>query len=151
MQGGAPASPQNYADPHPTSPDVFWNPKLRITFNFTHKKPKMVKYVAEEALTRIAPVMGGAIQQVNDTITDYSIVPYQTTHVCGGTIMGADPSTSVVNKYSQVWGMPNLFVVGASNFPQNAGYNPTGTVGALSYNTADAIISRYLASPGPLA
>jgi len=30
--------------------------------------------------------------------------------------MGDDPSTSVVNKFGQVWGMPNLFVLGASNF-----------------------------------
>ena len=65
--------------------------------------------------------------------------------------MGADPSTSVVNKYSQVWGVPNLFVVGAANFPQNAGYNPTGTVGALAYNAADAIVSKYLPKPGMLA
>jgi gluconate 2-dehydrogenase alpha chain len=47
--------------------------------------------------------------------------------------------------------MPNLFVVGASNFPQNAGYNPTGTVGALAYHTADALVTRYLASPAMLA
>lgn len=95
--------------------------------------------------------VGGAHQQVRNTITNYSIVPYQSTHVQGGAIMGADPSTSVVNKYSQVWGVPNLFVVGAANFPQNAGYNPTGTVGALAFNAADAIVSRYLPSPGMLA
>ena len=47
--------------------------------------------------------------------------------------------------------MPNVFVVGASNFPQNFGYNPTGTVGALTYWVADALVSRYLPSPGMLA
>ena len=41
--------------------------------------------------------------------------------------------TSVVNRYLQSWDVPNLFVMGASAFPQNAGYNPTGTVGALAY------------------
>jgi len=35
-------------------------------------------------------------------------------------------------------------------FPQNAGYNPTGTVGALAYWSAEAIINRYLRDPGPL-
>lgn len=39
----------------------------------------------------------------------------------------------------------------ASNFPQNAGYNPTGTAGALAYHTADAIVTRYLPSPAMLA
>ena len=44
----------------------------------------------------------------------------------------------------------NLFVIGASNFPQNASYNPTDTVGALSFWAADAIVKRYLKSPGQL-
>jgi gluconate 2-dehydrogenase alpha chain len=44
-----------------------------------------------------------------------------------------------------------VFVVGASNFPQNFGYNPTGTVGALAYWVADALLNRYLPSPGMLA
>jgi gluconate 2-dehydrogenase alpha chain len=151
LQGESPAYRQNYADLDPTYRDAYGNPLLRITFNFTDNERKFVKYIAEEAITRIATVMGGAIQQVNDTITDYSIVPYQSTHTCGGTIMGADPTTSVVNKYGQVWDVPNLFVVGASNFPQNAGYNPTGTVGALAYHAADALVTKYLPSPGPLA
>ncbi len=67
----------------------------------------------------------------------YDIVPYQTTHNTGGAIMGADPKTSVVNKYLQSWDVPNLFVMGACAFPQNAGYNPTGTVAALAYWAAD--------------
>jgi gluconate 2-dehydrogenase alpha chain len=47
--------------------------------------------------------------------------------------MGTDPSTSAVNTYMQVWDVPNVFSMGASAFPHNAGYNPTGTVGALAY------------------
>ena len=46
--------------------------------------------------------------------------------------------------------MPNLFVTGAGLFPQNAGYNPTGTLAALAYMAADAIKSRYAKAPGPL-
>ena len=46
--------------------------------------------------------------------------------------------------------MPNVFVIGASNFPQNASYNPTDTVGALAYWAADAIVNHYLKAPGPL-
>jgi gluconate 2-dehydrogenase alpha chain len=46
--------------------------------------------------------------------------------------------------------VPNLFVVGASAFPQNSGFNPTGTVGALAFKAADAIRNLYLKAPGPL-
>jgi gluconate 2-dehydrogenase alpha chain len=77
-------------------------------------------------------------------------VPYQSTHNTGGTMMGTDPTTSAVNRYCQAWGADNLFVAGASLFPQNASYNPTGPVGALAYWSAEAITKTYLKSPGPL-
>ena len=110
-----------------------------------------VKYIADNALAPIVTQMNPAIQQVSGTLTNFNIVPYQTTHVCGGVVMGDNPRTSVVNKFGQVWGVPNLFAIGASNFPQNAGLNPTGTVGALAYHAVDAIVTRYLPSPGMLA
>ena len=69
---------------------------------------------------------------------------------CGGAIMGADPKTSALNRYLQSWDVPNLFVLGASAFPQNAGYNPTDTVGAIAYWSAKAIREQYLKHPGPL-
>ena len=56
----------------------------------------------------------------------------------------------MVNRYCQAWGADNLFVMGASLFPQNASYNPTGLVGALAYCAAEAITTKYLKSPGPL-
>ena len=91
-------------------------------------------------------------QQVNKIYrkAPYDVTEYQTTHLCGGAIMGTDPRTSAVNRYSQSWDVPNLFVMGASNFPQNAGYNPTGTVAALAFWSAQAIRSQYLKNPGPL-
>ena len=46
--------------------------------------------------------------------------------------------------------MHNVFAPGANAFPQNAGYNPMGTVGALTYWCAEAIATRYVKSPGPL-
>ena len=64
--------------------------------------------------------------------------------------MGTDPTTSALNHYLQSWDVSNLFVMGATAFPQNAGYNPTGTVGALAFWSADAIVNRYLKDPGPL-
>jgi gluconate 2-dehydrogenase alpha chain len=151
MQGESPAYRQNYADLDPTYKDMYGNPLMRITFNWTDNERKIVRYVAEKALTPIATAMGGDRQSVRDTVGNYSIVPYQSTHVTGGVIMGADPKTSVVNKYCQHWDAHNVFVMGASNFPQNGGYNPTGTVGALAFHCADAIISKYLKSPGALA
>lgn len=76
-------------------------------------------------------------------LKDYSVVPYQSTHNTGGTTMGADRETSVVNTYLQHWDADNLFVVGAGNFQHNSGYNPTDTVGALAYRCAEGILKYH--------
>ena len=71
-------------------------------------------------------------------------------HHEGGTRMGNDPKTSVVNKYGQTWDIPNLFVIGSSTFPSMSGFNPTLTIQALAYMSADAIANKYKKSPGAL-
>jgi gluconate 2-dehydrogenase alpha chain len=71
-------------------------------------------------------------------------------HHEGGTRMGSDPQSSVVNRYGQSWDVPNLFIVGSSTFPTMSGFNPTLTIQALAYMTADAIAARYKNRPGPL-
>jgi gluconate 2-dehydrogenase alpha chain len=72
-------------------------------------------------------------------------------HHEGGTRMGSDPKTSVVNRYGQSWDIPNLFIIGSSTFPtMGSGFNPTLTIQALAYMSADAIVNRYRKNPGPL-
>lgn len=71
-------------------------------------------------------------------------------HHEGGTRMGNDPKTSVVNRYGQSWDVPNLFVVGSSTFPSMSGFNPTLTIQALAFMSADAIVNRYQKDPGRL-
>ena len=65
--------------------------------------------------------------------------------------MGADPATSAVNKYLQSWDVSNVFVIGASAFPQNGANPPTATVGALACWAVDSIKDLYLKRPGALA
>src|SRR5215208_6198240 len=71
-------------------------------------------------------------------------------HHTGGTRMGTDPKTSVVNRYGQSWDVPNLFILGSSTHPTMSGFNPTLTIQALAYMSADAIVNRYKKAPGPL-
>lgn len=138
----------NYLDLDPTWRDDYGNPLLRLTFDYQPNEHKMSDYLTDQA-TKIAQAIPGATHHVKKRKGHYSIVPYQTTHNTGGAAMGTDPRTSVVNRYLQSWDVPNLFVMGASVFPQNAGYNPTGTVGALTFWAAEAM-KRYLKNPGPL-
>jgi len=139
----------NFVDLDPTWRDARGRPLLRMTFDFTENEHRMSDFLTDKA-AEIGRAMGGREIRVNKRSGSYDIAPYQTTHTTGGAIMGSDPKTSAINRYLQSWDVPNVFVAGASAFPQNAGYNPMGTVAALSYLSADAIISQYLKSPGPL-
>lgn len=139
----------NYMDLDPTYKDTYGRPLLRMTFDYKPNEVKMSRYLTAK-LEEIAKAMGGREIKVGQAEVPYNITPYQTTHNTGGTIMGANPQDSVVNKYLQSWKLPNLFLQGAGAFPQNPGYNPTGAVGALAYHSAKAIREQYLRNPGPM-
>jgi gluconate 2-dehydrogenase alpha chain len=148
-QGSSYATSGNHLDLDPTYSDRFGRPLLRMTFDFPDNDIRMSNYVVgkmEEIAKALKPRQYVPVRRTKP----YNVVPYQSTHNTGGAVMGADPKTSAVNKYLQSWDVPNVFVIGASAFPQNAGYNPTGTVGALAFQAADAIRTQYLKSPGPL-
>lgn len=148
-QGSSYAYRDCWLDLDPTYTDRFGRKLLRMTFDWHDNERKMAKFAADRC-SEIGKAMG-AKQVIARGLSDhYSIVPYQSTHTTGGAVMGADPRTSAVNRYLQSWDVPNVFSIGASAFPQNHGYNPTGTVGALAYWAATAIRTQYIKSPGPL-
>src|SRR5699024_9943920 len=117
-------------------------------YDFTDQDRNLHEYTSEKA-AKIMQEMGADIVDQAGMSEHYNIVPYQSTHNTGGVIMGDDPETSAVNNYLQLWDMDNLFVVGASAFAHNSGFNPTGTVGALSYRAAEGI-EKYLEEGGQL-
>ncbi|MFC4025236.1 GMC family oxidoreductase [Oceanobacillus longus] len=145
-EGASMAFKDHYLDLDPTYKDSFGDPLIRLTYDFKEQDRKLAKYLAERC-EEILIEMGADHVDTMQELEPYDVAVYQSTHNTGGVIMGADPETSAVNNYSQMWDVENLFVVGASSFPQNAGYNPTGTVGALSYRAAEGIV-EYLKNGG---
>ncbi len=149
IQGACQSYRSNYLDLDPTYRDAYGLPLLRMTFDRHENETKMSVWLTNKA-AEIAKAVGPAKMNVSPRTGKYTIVPYQSTHNTGGAVMGADPATSAVNKYLQSWDVPNVFAVGASAFPQNGGYNPTGTVGALTFQALEAIKTKYLKRPGAL-
>ena len=140
----------NYMDLDPTYKDHFGDPLLRLTLDWRENEKRIVEFGTAKAV-EIAHAMGATDVTPFSGLRNYDATRYQSTHIQGGTIMGASPEHSVVSPYLQHWQISNLFVLGASAFPQNTSANPTPTILALTYRTADAIIDRYLKHPGPLA
>jgi gluconate 2-dehydrogenase alpha chain len=148
--GSVMANRNNYYDLDPTYRNAFGQPLMRMTFDYKDNEHKLGRHAAQ-VINDIAKSMNPT--HLNEAVArtgSWTVVPYQSTHNTGGTIMGTNPRNSVVNKYLQSWDCHNLFTVGANVFAHNASYNPTGPVGALAYWTADAIKNRYRKNPGPL-
>jgi gluconate 2-dehydrogenase alpha chain len=138
-----------YLDLDPTYNDRFGRPLMRMTIDLHENEVKQNRFLTDK-FAEIIKAMGANQVAKQYRTAPYDITQYQTTHVNGGAIMGTDPKTSAINRYLQSWDVSNLFVLGASAFPQNAGYNPTGTVAALTFWAASAIRKQYLKSPGRL-
>ena len=64
-------------------------------------------------------------------------------HIMGGTIMGSDPSKSVVNRYSQTHDVDNLFVGGGGVFPTSSCVNSTFTLHATSLMSAQHLRDQW--------
>jgi gluconate 2-dehydrogenase alpha chain len=151
-QGSVMAYRDNYLDLDPTYKDIYGQSLLRMTFDWKANDIAMTQFTTGK-LQDIAKAMGPREIKVNmrKPGDHYDLRVYQSTHNTGGAPMGADPASSAVNRFLQTWDVSNVFVMGASAFPQNFGYNPTGMVAALAYWSAAAIRERYLKSPGALA
>ncbi|MFI9056098.1 FAD-dependent oxidoreductase [Streptomyces anulatus] len=60
-------------------------------------------------------------------------------HAAGTHIMGAGPTTSVVDQWQRCWDHPGLYAVGCGSMPSVATSNPTLTMAALALRSAERI------------
>ena len=106
-----------------------------------HAYHEMDRKAAAFGLERVKEILEAAggrdiqLPKVHD-----SIAGRYTWHLMGTARMGVDPAASVVNTDLRAHEVPNLFVVDGSVFPTSGGLNPTLTMQALSFRTAERIV-----------
>ena len=67
---------------------------------------------------------------------------YGAGHIMGTTLMGSSRDNSVLDDTSQSWDHANLYIVGSGTFPATGTANPTLTIAALAFRTADTLSKR---------
>ncbi len=139
-QGSCYPHRENYLDLDPEYTDAYGEPLLRMTFDWRDNELKMSEWVTQR-IGEICKEMGPDIMgPVAGRKAPFDTRQYQSTHITGGTIMGVDPGSSVVSPRLQHWDAQNLFVVGASVYPHNSGFNPTGPLAALALRLGDDLV-----------
>jgi gluconate 2-dehydrogenase alpha chain len=130
-------SPAAYCDLDPVATDCYGQPALRITHSWADHDQRAAKYFFG-IKRRIAREMGLTDWWEDSPNPDYHV----TVHDAGLHRMGEDPITSVTSVTGEVHECPGLYACGGGQFPSLPAYNPTETIFALAYLTADAIAAR---------
>ena len=128
----------NFLDLDPTVKDPMGRPVIRITGEFKDNERKLAAFSQEkmEQWYRAA----GAIA-VNKGPTGGTMGA--STHAFGGTRMGDNPETNVVNRWGLSHEVPNLAICGGSVMGTSGAHNPTHTMQALAWRTADHITKNW--------
>jgi gluconate 2-dehydrogenase alpha chain len=122
-------------DPHVKDP--WGQPAMRITHDWVEHDVNSVELLLR-VKRRIAQEMGMTDFWNESPRPDYHL----STHDVGTHRMGEDPQRSVVDRYGETHECRGLFAIGGGQFPTNPGYNPTTTIMALAYLTAERLCER---------
>ena len=128
----------NYLDLDPVVKDPLGFPVIRITGEYK-KNEKAISAFVQEKMARWYRE-AGAVEIVRGG--EPSAMPVST-HAYGGTRMGDDAETNVVNRHGFSHEAPNLGVLGASVMGTSGAHNPTLTAQALAWRTADHLIANW--------
>jgi len=128
----------NYLDLDPTVKDPLGLPVTRITARYSDNELKIAEF-AQEKMERWY-LEAGAIRVVRSGLGS---VMGATTHAYGGTRMGDNPETNVVDRWGFAHEAPNLGILGASVMGTSGARNPTLTVQALAWRTAEHLANNW--------
>ncbi len=128
----------NRMDLDPTYVDHLGDPLLRLTMDWQDNERKLYDFLSRK-IEGIAKRMPVKSYMMSSGLSKYDVMTYKSTHIQGGTIQGSDPAWSVVNERCRHWQVENLYVLGASTFPQNPSGNPTLTVLAQTLLVAEGL------------
>jgi gluconate 2-dehydrogenase alpha chain len=130
----------NFMDLDPVGVDERGEPRIRITYDIHENERRASKFFADK-LELILQRMGAKQTWV---VPRAEVAPVRT-HCYGGTRMGSDPRTSVVDAHGLVHECRNVAILGGSTFVSCSGYNPTQTIQALSWRSAEYIAANFAA------
>jgi choline dehydrogenase-like flavoprotein len=122
----------------PEKVDAWGIPALRIECAHGDNERAMAKD-ALETIKEMVDAAGFYTQYTSATPAP----PGFCIHEVGTARMGADPKTSVLNKWNQSWDVKNLFVTDGACFVSQGCQNPTLTMMAITARACDYIANEF--------
>jgi choline dehydrogenase-like flavoprotein len=136
-------SPDCYCEIDPVAVDQWGIPVLRFHWKWSDHERNQVKHMQETFRALVAEMGGQVFSPMPTREQEYGIAPGgRIIHELGGIRMGDDPQTSALNKWCQAHDCRNLFVADGAPFVTQADKNPTWTILALAWRTAEYIAEQ---------
>jgi choline dehydrogenase-like flavoprotein len=132
----------SFCELDPVVKDRFGLPVLRFHWRWSEYELQQVRHMRRQGAELIG-AMGGTPNDSPERDPRDMIRPGgNVKHEVGGAIMGHDPKTSVTTPWCRTWEVPNLFFADGAPFCSNADKNPTLTIMALAWRTADHVLAE---------
>lgn len=133
----------NYLDLDPNVKDPYGQPVTRITARYGDNEKRISAYA--QAKMEQWYLEAGAIKIIKSGPGN---VMGASTHAYGGTRMGDNAATNVVDRWGFAHEVPNLGVLGASVMGTSGSRNPTLTAQALAWRTAEYLAANWRSIAG---
>ncbi|MET0244335.1 MAG: GMC family oxidoreductase [Flavitalea sp.] len=143
-RGEAVARKDNYCEIDNNVVDKYGIPVLKFNVKWSEYEIKQAKHM-KETFREIMHSLGAVITSgdKDDASNDWGLnSPGKIIHEGGTARMGADPKTSVLNKWNQAHDCKNLFVVDGAAFTSQADKNITWTILALTMRASEYIVDQ---------
>jgi gluconate 2-dehydrogenase alpha chain len=127
----------NFLDLDPTVKDPLGLPVCRITADYKDNERRLSAFIQDKMVEWYRAA--GAIEILRGPVGVMGV----STHAYGGTRMGDNVETNVVNRWGFSHEVPNLGILGASVMGTSGARNPTLTAQALAWRTAEHLVSNW--------
>jgi len=128
--------PTNRLTLDPVNTDLHGAPVLRIAFEHGKEERAALADAKTEAAKMLGAIGGQVIMGLDQPGPGGSAI-----HEMGGARMGADPATSVLDKWSRAHDVGNLFVTDGAQMSSSACQNPSLTYLALTARACNTAVS----------
>lgn len=134
---------ENYCEIDPTIVDKYGIPVLRFNVKWSDAEYLQVKHMQEQGRELIRAMGGELLDEMPGKEEGYGILaPGRIIHELGTIRMGNDSRNSTLNANCQAHEVKNLFVADGGPFVSQPHKNPTWTILALAWRTADYIVDQ---------
>jgi choline dehydrogenase-like flavoprotein len=133
---------QSFCEIDPAVKDRWGIPVLRFHWQWSDHELRQALHM-QRTFADLITAMGGKPAALPQAAGHRVIAPGGAIiHEVGGAMMGPNAATSVTDAWGQTWDVKNLFVADGATFCSNADKNPTLTIMALAWRSADRIVEQ---------